>query len=118
MSLEFALNATAPAAANVDCVVVGAFADGSLTPAAQAIDAASGGRIAALVKSGDVSGKTGRTALLHDLAGVAAPRVLVIGLGEAGKFGVAQYLKAVGDAARAAHRPGEERAVHPRRSGR
>ena len=101
MSLEFALNATAPAAANVDCVVVGAFADGSLTPAAQAIDAASGGRIAALVKSGDVSGKTGRTALLHDLAGVAAPRVLVIGLGEAGKFGVAQYLKAVGDAARA-----------------
>ena len=100
MSLEFALNATAPAAATVDCVVVGAFGDGSLTPAALALDAASGGRIAALVESGDVSGKTGRTALLHDLAGVAAPRVLVIGLGEAGKFGVAQYIKAVGDAAR------------------
>ena len=65
MSLEFALNATAPAAANVDCVVVGAFGDGSLTPAAQALDAASGGRIAALAKGGDVSGKTGRTALLH-----------------------------------------------------
>ena len=48
MSLEFALNATAPAAAAVDCVVVGAFGDGSLTPAAQALDAASGGRIAAL----------------------------------------------------------------------
>ena len=47
MSLEFALNATAPAAAAVDCVVVGAFGDGSLTPAAQALDAASGGRIAA-----------------------------------------------------------------------
>jgi leucyl aminopeptidase len=101
MSLEFALNATAPAAATVDCVVVGAFGDGSLTPAAQALDAASGGRIAALVKSGDVSGKTGRTALLHDLAGVAAPRVLVIGLGDAAKFGVPQYIKAVGDAARA-----------------
>ncbi|GAA4999502.1 leucyl aminopeptidase [Pseudoluteimonas lycopersici] len=101
MSLEFALNATAPAAAAVDCVVVGAFADGSLTPAAQALDAASGGRISALAKGGDVSGKTGRTALLHDLAGVAAPRVLVIGLGEAGKFGVPQYIKAVGDAARA-----------------
>ena len=101
MSLEFALNATAAAAANVDCVVVGAFADGSLAPAAQAIDAVSGGRIAALARSGDVSGKTGKTALLHDLAGVAAPRVLVIGLGEAGKFGVPQYIKAVGDAARA-----------------
>ena len=101
MSLEFALNASAPAAATVDCVVVGAFGDGSLTPAAQALDAASGGRIAALVGSGDVSGKTGRTALLHDLAGVAAPRVLVVGLGDAAKFGVPQYIKAVGDAARA-----------------
>src|SRR5574338_224607 len=101
MSLEFALNATAPAAATVACVVVGAFGDGSLTPAALALDAASGGRIAALVESGDVSGKTGRTALLHDLAGVAAPRVLVIGLGDAAKFGVPQYIKAVGEAARA-----------------
>ena len=101
MSLEFALNATSPAAAAVDCVVVGAFADGSLTPAAQALDAASGGRLAALAGSGDINGRSGKTALLHDLAGVAAPRVLVIGLGEAAKFGVPQYLKAVGDAARA-----------------
>ena len=48
-----------------------------------------------------MSGKTGKTALLHDLPGVAAPRVLVIGLGDAGKFGVPQYIKAAGDAARA-----------------
>ena len=55
----------------------------------------------ALLERGDVSGKTGKTALLHDLPGVTAPRVLVIGLGDAAKFGVPQYLKAVGDAARA-----------------
>ena len=40
-------------------------------------------------------------ACVHDLAGVAAPRVLVVGLGDAAKFGVPQYIKAVGDAARA-----------------
>jgi leucyl aminopeptidase len=101
MSLEFSLNQTAPAAAAVDCVIVGAFANGSLTPAAAALDAASGGRLKALSARGDVSGKTGKTALLHDLPNVAAPRVLVVGLGDAGKFGVPQYLKAVGDAARA-----------------
>ncbi|NEL81314.1 MAG: leucyl aminopeptidase, partial [Xanthomonas perforans] len=55
----------------------------------------------ALVARGDVAAKTGSTSLLHDLPGVAAPRVLVVGLGEAGKFGVAPYLKAVGDATRA-----------------
>jgi leucyl aminopeptidase len=101
MTLEFSLNRDAPATVRSDCVVVGAFADATLTPAAQAIDAAAGGRLQALVARGDASGKTGRTAMLHDLAGVAAPRVLVVGLGEPGKFGVAQYLKAVGDAARA-----------------
>ena len=101
MSLEFSLNQTPPATASVDCVVVGAYADGSLTPAAAALDAASDGRIKALIARGDIVGKTGKTALLHDLPNVAAPRVLVIGLGDAGKFGVPQYLKAVGDAARA-----------------
>ena len=101
MSLEFSLNQTSPAAAMVDCVIVGAYADGSLTPAAAALDAASGGRLTALAARGDIVGKTGKTALLHDLSDVAAPRVLVIGLGEAAKFGVPQYIKAVGDAARA-----------------
>ena len=47
MSLEFSLNQTPPATASVDCVVVGAYADGSLTPAAAALDTASGGRIQA-----------------------------------------------------------------------
>ena len=59
MSLEFSLNPTAPAAASVDCVIVGAFADGSLTPAAAALDAASGGRIRTLLDRGDIEGKTG-----------------------------------------------------------
>ena len=69
--------------------------------------------LAALVERGDVSGKTGKTALLHDLPGVTAPRVLVVGLGDAGKFGVPQYLKAVGDAARALKTgPVAQRAVH------
>ena len=101
MALEFTLNQDTPAAAQVDCVVVGTYADKSLTPAARAIDEASGGKLSALVQRGDVAGKTGATALLHDLPGVAAPRVLVVGLGDPGKFGVPQYLKAVGDAARA-----------------
>jgi len=100
MALEFDLNRDASAAAHTDCIVVGAFADNSLTPAAKAIDEASNGRLRALLERGDASGKTGKIALLHDLPGVTAPRVLVIGLGDAGKFGVPQYLKAVGDAAR------------------
>jgi leucyl aminopeptidase len=104
MALAFTLH-TGPAADAAtlasDCIVVGAYADKTLTAAGQALDAASGGRIAALIERGDVSGKTGKTALLHDLPGVTAARVLVIGLGDAAKFGVPQYIKAASDAARA-----------------
>ena len=101
MALQFTLNRDPAASAGFDCVVVGAFADKTLTPAGQAIDAASGGRLAALLERGDLSGRSGKAVLLHDLPGVAAPRVLVIGLGETGKFGVPQYLKAVADTVRA-----------------
>ncbi len=101
MSLQFQLNPTPAVTAQVDCVVVGCFANDTLTPAAAALDAASNGRLSALLQRGDVSGHTGATRLLHDLPGVTAPRVLVVGLGDLDKFGVPQYLKAVGDAARA-----------------
>ncbi|MES5814236.1 leucyl aminopeptidase [Pseudoxanthomonas sp. Soil82] len=101
MALQFTLNRDAAPAAAFDCVVVGAFADKTLTPAGQAIDEASGGRLRALLERGDLSGRTGRSLVLHDLPGVVAPRVLVVGLGEAAKFGVPQYLKAVADAVRA-----------------
>src|SRR5688572_10486128 len=100
MALEFDLNLAAPATVATDCVVVGAFADNTLSPSGQALDEATGGRLRSLLERGDISGKTGKTALLHDLPGVVAPRVLVVGLGDAGKFGVPQYLKAVGDTAR------------------
>ncbi len=100
MSLEFSLNHAAPASADVDCIIVGVFADKQLTAAGTALDSASEGRITALLERGDISGKTGKVTMLHDISGVTAPRVLVIGLGETAKFGVPQYIKAVADAAR------------------
>ena len=101
MALEFQLNLPDPAASEHDCVVVGVYADKSLSPAATAIDGASGGRLAALVARGDVSGKTGRTVLLQDLSGVKSQRILTVGLGEREKFSAPQYLKAIADAVRA-----------------
>src|SRR5690606_5335849 len=81
MALQFTLNREAAPAAALDCVVIGAFADKTLTPAGQAIDEASGGRLRALLERGDLSGRTGSSLVLHDLPGVNAPRVLVLGLG-------------------------------------
>lgn len=101
MALEFDLNSAPACSVATDALVVGVFADGSLTASAAAVDEASGGRLSALKARGDLPGKTGRVTVLHDLPGVAAPRVLVVGLGDAGKFGPAAYRKAVAEAVRA-----------------
>ena len=101
MTLQFELNRSDVLTADADCIVLGLYADGALAASATAVDAALGGRIKRLVEAGDISGKTGRHVLLHDLDGVHAVRALLIGLGESAKFGVPQYLRAIADAVRA-----------------
>jgi leucyl aminopeptidase len=61
------------------CLVVGVFEDKKLSPAAKELDR--NGAISAALKSGDITGKAGSTLLLRGLQGVAAERVLLIGLG-------------------------------------
>ena len=101
MALQLTASQAAASADTSDCIIVGAFSDKTFSPAAQALDAVSGGRLSALAARGDISGKTGQTILLQDVPGVASARVLVIGLGEPAKFAVPQFLKAVADAVRA-----------------
>jgi leucyl aminopeptidase len=80
--MDFITRVAAPQSAAVDCVAVGIYADGSLTPAAKKIDQASKGAVAAAVKSGDATGKRGQAVLLRALPGVKAARVLLVGLGK------------------------------------
>ncbi len=96
--MDFSTKLASAETAKVDCVAVGIYADGELTPAARRVDVASRGALRAAVKSGDATGKRGSTLLLRSLAGVAAPRVLLVGLGKREEFGD----KAFGEAVRAA----------------
>lgn len=63
------------------CVVVGIYDNKKLTVEAAALD--SKGMISAAVKSGDISGKAGSTLVLRNVTGVAAERVVLVGLGSA-----------------------------------
>jgi leucyl aminopeptidase len=93
MTLEFSLGSGAADRADTPCAVVGVFEDGP-SPAAAALDAASGGVIAGLAASQDFVGKIGTTLVLHGLAGVAAPRVLLVGLGARDKFDARAFERA------------------------
>ncbi len=101
MSLNLALTRERPHAVQADAVIVAIHDEGALPAAAADIDTASGGALARLVASGDVSGKAGSLARLHGLAGVTAPRVLVVGLGPRAKFDAAAYARAASEAAKA-----------------
>ncbi|TLY53517.1 MAG: leucyl aminopeptidase [Gammaproteobacteria bacterium] len=99
MTLQFSLSPDSPETSSAPCVVVGLFDDG-LSPAAARIDATSGGALKRLIASNDLCGKSGATQLLFGLPGVAAPRVLVVGLGEAKKVDAARFARAHSEAAR------------------
>ncbi len=75
-------------------LIVGIYERGKLGTAAADIDKASGGRLAKLAKSGDLSGKVGKATVLGSLDGVRAQRVVVVGLGKISEFGVTAFRKA------------------------
>ncbi len=101
MSLKFSLSTAAPASFDGDTVIVGLFESGPLPATTAALDAASSGSISRLQASGDVSGKCGRTSLLLGLPGIAAARVLAVGLGKAEEYSVSAFVKAATESAKA-----------------
>ena len=62
---------------------------------------------------GDMDGKPGTTLMLHNVPGVAAERVLLVGLGAANDFRDKQYREAMAAAMRALNATGaEDAALH------
>jgi leucyl aminopeptidase len=104
--LEFSIKSVQPGRAKSACVVVGVFESGHLSPPAQRLDEAAGGRISELLRRGDMQGKSGTTLLLHDVANLACERVLLVGLGREAEFEARQYREAIAAAVRALHSTG------------
>ena len=84
--MEFSIKQGSPEKLKGGCVVVGVFEGGKLSTAAQIIDKATKHALSDLIAHGDMSGKSSSTLLLHKLPGVAAERVLLVGLGKASEL--------------------------------
>ncbi len=76
-------------------LVLGVFAKHKLPAITAAVDEATGGTLARLLKKGDMAGECGQTALFYDLPGVTAERVVLLGLGESKDFSAAVLRKAL-----------------------
>ena len=105
-SLEFSIKSVQPGRSKAGCTVVGVFESRKLSRSAEQLDQLSQGYLAKLVNRGDMDGKSGTTLLLHNVANVAAERVLLVGLGREAEFRARQYREALAAAIRAANATG------------
>ena len=99
--LELTVNAGAPEKVRTGALVVGTFADGTLTVPAEKVDAAAKGKLSAIVKLGDLADKPGAALPVYSLPGITADRVLLVSLGRRDRFGDQAFRDAVGGAAKA-----------------
>ena len=86
-----------PVKAHSHCLVVGCSEGLVLSPAAKAINEADAGQLLTLLKREKFQGKAGQSLLLLNPQGIAAERLLVLGLGaqNEGAIGADNYRKAV-----------------------
>jgi len=104
--LEFSIKSASPEKLRSGCAVVGVFEPRKLSTHAQAIDTASKGMLADILKHGDMDGKAGTTLLLHKVPGIQAERVLLVGLGKEKEFRDKEYRSAVAAAVRSLDQTG------------
>jgi leucyl aminopeptidase len=95
--MEFSIKTLSPETAKAGCVVVGVHSGKELTPPAKRLDQVARGALRKALD--DLAGKAGSTLLLRALPGVAAERVLLVGLGERKEFSESTYRDAVRGAA-------------------
>ena len=93
--MEFVVKTGSPEKQRTACLVVGVYEAGKLTEAASAIDQASEGYIANIVKKGDHNGKVGHTLVLHHVPNVNAERVMLVGCGKEKELTDQQYRKII-----------------------
>ena len=65
-----------------DCLVIGLYQDTPLSGTAKSVNRQSGELISRIIHDKDFSGQVGTTHLLHEVKGVDANRVMLVGLGE------------------------------------
>jgi leucyl aminopeptidase len=108
--VEFSIKGAGSQTPRNGCVVAGVYEPRKLSGPAARLDRAARGYLDRVVRRGDMQGKAGTTLLLHNVPGIAAERVLLVGLGNPAQFREKQYRDAVGAAIRALNATGAEEA--------
>ncbi|SFF44468.1 aminopeptidase A. Metallo peptidase. MEROPS family M17 [Fontimonas thermophila] len=109
--MDYSVKSGSPEKQRVGCVIVGIYDRRSPSPAAAVLDTASGGAISAVLRRGDMDGKLATTLVLHNIPGVLADRVMLVGLGRERSFDESAFRKTVAASSQALRATGAIDAV-------
>lgn len=76
------------------CLILGVYSDQAYSGSTAAVNEACNGLLEKMRESGDILTAVGKTALIHQLEGVDAERILVVGLGKSKELDGAKYTTA------------------------
>lgn len=109
--MQFSIKSGNPEKQRTACLIVGITEPRRLTPAARAIDGVSKKYIANMIRRGDITGKLGQSLLLHNIPGIVADRVLLVGCGRERDIDNKQYLTIIDNMYKALEQTGAQEAV-------
>ena len=110
--MKFGTKTGHPAEISSDCIIAGVYENGELTPSAKQLDRASTGAISRILEAGDLKGKTGQTLLLHNLGGIKAKRLLLVGCGNRNEITDRSFRQLASAAAKALKKTGSKEALN------
>lgn len=109
--MEFLIKSGNPEKQRTACLVLGIYEPRRLSPAAKAVDNASKKFLSNLLRRGDIEGKLGESLLLHNVPGLLADRILLIGCGRERDLTDNQYRKIISNSIKEVSRTGAMEAV-------
>ena len=104
--MDFNIKSGDPEKQRTACVVVGIFESRRLSAPAKAIDTVSKKYLSNLIRRGDMDGKKGQMLLLHNIPGMIADRVLLIGCGKEREIDDRSYRTVIGNSVKALNETG------------
>ncbi len=93
------------------CLILPVLAKGKLPASTAEIDKLSGGKISAVIKSGDITGDNGSQLMLHGLSNVEAQRIMLVGCGQPKKITEKKLANALAEAVKTLQEGGTTDAV-------
>ena len=93
--MDFLIKSGNPEKQRTACLLVGIFESRRLSPAAKSIDNVSKKFLSNLLRRGDIEGKLEQFLLLHNVPGILADRVLLVGCGKERDLTDSQYRKII-----------------------